>query len=118
MRPGREWVEVAVLDRRQELEVILTETDQTNSSQSYREFINRFYEETRWSDHALYQMGQFYSGPLWMPEASFGVRLDEIDFVKEAAERVLEEKSIVKRAFNFVKGRTNAAKTILDFFEA
>ncbi len=54
----------------------------------------------------------------WKDQPEFRVEVQDIAFVKKAAENVINEKRFLNRAFNVVTHRKHAAETILRFMSS
>jgi hypothetical protein len=124
MRPSNEAGVVAVIDTLPECKVVLDALDdpefpQTHMGPEFEDFANslgvRFRRQTMHEPRP--PTADAYVEPVFYSFPEFIVRLEDEEFVKSAATRVLEERSLSRKLFNHISKRTAAAQTIIRFFE-
>ncbi len=125
MRPSNNPDVVGVLDTLQECKVVLDAIDDPNfqqpdtdtsiealtSSTGFR-FLKKTMRLPREGNIDNFTERQF------IPDPEFAIEAQDVDFIKSAAERILNQKNILDRVINRATKRTKAAKTILKFFES
>lgn len=124
MRPSKEFNVHAVLDTLPECKVVLDALEDStvpnpSVGPTAGEFLNstgvRFRQQTQYEPRPPHASA--YVELQWLPKPEFKVEEQDVEFVKDAARRTLEQRGTILRVFNCATRRTQAARTILNFFE-
>lgn len=120
MRPSSEQGIAAVLDTLPECKVVLDALDDNSypkdpTGPTIDDFINstgvRFRQQTQYEPRPPHASA--YIELAWKVNPEFKIELRDVDYVKLAAQRILNQKRLTERAFNFATKRTLAARTII-----
>lgn len=120
MRPSDEQGVVAIIDTLPECKVVLDALEDPNvpktpSGPTFEDFANstsvRFRQQTQYEPRPPHASA--YVELTWKNNPEFRIETKDIDFVMQAAVRVLNQKRLSEKAFNLATKRTQAAQTIL-----
>jgi hypothetical protein len=129
MRPGDKSEVVAILDTLPECKVVHDALEDPAvmkllPTPSLEEFSNstgvRFRQQTRQLDYpaGIGMYGMPTPGiDTWARNPEFKIQYEDLEFVIDAAQRLLKQRNPVDRLLNRITHRTSAAKTILKYFE-
>lgn len=125
MRPSQEQGVVAVLDTQAECSVVLAALEDTTIPKPFmgpstEDFKNstavRFRKQTQFEPRPPHASA--YVEPIWKARPEFNIEIQDVDFVKQAAVRILEQRKLSQRLLNLVTKRTKAAKNIIKTLES
>jgi hypothetical protein len=124
MRPSSETGVIALLDTLFECKVVLDALNdsgfpQTPMGPEFEDFANslgvRFRRQTMYEPRP--PAADAYVEPVFNSIPEFRVKPEDVDFIKSAALRVLDEKDLKRKLYYDMTRRTAAAQTMIRFFE-